>query len=190
MLFRTFLNLGNKNKYIRLKRTLPLVTVLRQKNPAYIQMSSFCWSLLPYQLCLYSHTRLFIETKKLCPLGPRWETIEGGSFTGDFEKKVRYFLSGDLFNWRLGKICNRKLWKRTPLFMGALLGNLKGGSFYRGLWRKGPILSTLRNMEWKVLKTKHFCVGLNKGSLRLAREGSASTFIGLGHCPLTGYNPG
>jgi hypothetical protein len=32
--------------------------------------------------------------------------------------------------------------------------------------------------------------GLHKGNVRhLAREGSANMFIGLGYCPLTGYNP-
>jgi hypothetical protein len=47
--------------------------------------------------------------------------MEGGSFTGDFSEKGEVlFLSG---------ICKRWLWKRADLSIGALLGNLEGGSF-------------------------------------------------------------
>jgi hypothetical protein len=88
---------------------------------------------------------------------------EGGRFTGDFERKVRYclirrpcllgtlrerwdiVLSGDLVYWGLRKICKRRLWKRA----GAPLGKLEGASFSRelqeadegGLWIRSASLS-------------------------------------------------
>jgi len=54
------------------------------------------------------------------PLGAR----KGGCFTGDFERKVKYFLlSGDIVYWGLREIC-KSLRKRAVVSIGAPLEKL------------------------------------------------------------------
>jgi hypothetical protein len=66
---------------------------LKQNNPAYIQMPSFCWSFLPYHLWLYFHTASTLKwsiSLHRGPVGTPWSG--GGPFTGDFERNVRFCL--------------------------------------------------------------------------------------------------
>lgn len=52
--------LGNANMYFGVHRTLPVVLVSRQVNPAYIQTPCLCWLILPHLLRLYFQIRLLI----------------------------------------------------------------------------------------------------------------------------------
>jgi hypothetical protein len=55
--------------------------------------------------------------------------MERGSLNGNFEKKVRLYLIGNVF-FETRKICKRRLWKRASLSTGAPLRNLEGRLFY------------------------------------------------------------
>jgi hypothetical protein len=88
---------------------------------------------------------------------------------GTLRERWDFILSGDLVYWGLCEICNRRLWKQAAVCIGAPLGNLEAGSFYRGIgeaderrlwkwsvsvygssmrgtWREGFFTGTLRDM--------------------------------------------
>ena len=62
-----------------------------------------------------------------------WEIVEGGLQKWSISlcrSSVRGNWRGRLLYWGSRRIC-KELWRRACLYMGALLGNLEGGSFTR-----------------------------------------------------------
>jgi hypothetical protein len=58
--------------------------------------------------------------------GPVGGNIDGGTFTRDFERQVRFCFIRSPFYWEFRVIRKRRLWNRAALSIGALLGNLEG----------------------------------------------------------------
>jgi hypothetical protein len=74
-----------------------------------------------------------LEIEHLSPYGPCWGNVEGGTFTGDFERQVRFCFIRRPFYWGLREICKRRLWNRATFPTWAPLGDLEGVSFTRDL---------------------------------------------------------
>jgi hypothetical protein len=79
---------------------------------------------------------MVLETEHLN--GPSWRNMEGGSFTGDIERKVRFcFIRRPRFfvlgRGELQAICKRRSQQEAPLSITDPLGDLKGRFIYQGL---------------------------------------------------------
>jgi len=61
----------------------------------------------------------------------------------------------------------------------------------RGTWREGSYAEGFERHVMEGSGHRAVLEASKRGNLRhLAKEDSANMFIGLGCCPLTGYNPG
>ena len=138
-------------------------------------MPFLCWSLLPYHLRLYFHTRILIETEDLSPQRPRWETVEGGGLhhRGLCEEYENLFYQNTLFIGDSGRYVKEGSRNGHFSLWGPRWGNWRRGSFYRGLWRKG-LWETYNGRPWK---RKYLFYRAPDGETKALSKGGLGQFV-------------
>jgi len=61
--------------------------------------------------------------------GPVLGNMGGGSFPGAFEIREKFPFYQKKFYWGIQETCQRRLWKRATVSIGATVGVRGGGSF-------------------------------------------------------------
>ena len=141
--------------------------------------SSFNWGLWEIQM----NEWMALETEHLNSYGPCWQNMERGSFTRDFERKVRFcFIRRPWFFFGGGElqaICKRRPQQEAPLSIADPLGDLKGRFVYQGLWQtvkegSGNGVSLSMAALWGKPRGRAFLLGGSEGYIK---EGSGDRYL-------------